>query len=70
MVKIRINFVDSADDATMAPDDASYQRAHLSSGSPSRFHGATLPRPTIVNAGSDTPLHLRATSIQYFLQKQ
>jgi hypothetical protein len=35
MVKIRINFFDPADDATMAPDGTSSLRAHLSPCPPS-----------------------------------
>jgi hypothetical protein len=69
MVKIRINFADPADDATMAPDGASSLRTHLSPCPPSRLRGTKPLIRTVVDTESDMPLHLRATSSQGLLQK-
>jgi hypothetical protein len=69
-VNIHINFADPANDATMAPNSASSLCSHLSPYPPSRLRGTKLPRHTVVDTESDTPLHLRATSSQGLLQKR
>jgi hypothetical protein len=70
MVKICINILDSADGTTMVPDGASFLCTHLIPCPPSRLRGTMPPRPTVVDMGSGTPLHLRATSSQRPLEKQ
>jgi hypothetical protein len=69
MVKIRINFVDPANDATMALDDTSSLRMHLIPCPPSRLHGTTPSGRTVVDMESGTPLHLKATCSHGLLQK-
>jgi hypothetical protein len=69
-VKIRINFANPADDATMVPDSASSLRTHLNPCPPSRLRGTKPPRRTVVDTKSDMPLHMRATSSQGLLQKR
>jgi hypothetical protein len=61
-VKIRKNFIDPADDATMAPDGASSLHTHPNTRPPARLCGAMPLRPTIVDVGRYTSLHHRTNS--------
>jgi hypothetical protein len=70
VVKIRVNFVNPADDATMEPEGASSLRTHLSPSPRSRLRNTKPPRCSVVDTESDTPLHPRATSSQGLLQKR
>jgi hypothetical protein len=56
MVKIRINFTDPADDATIAPDGAYSLLVSNSTRPLSRPRGATPPKLAVVNALETTPL--------------